>query len=294
MAGRGIVRRPRIFYKVSTMPSLSSYPIRGARRVARFATSGSIRLLKHAGRLGSVGFRLTERHLMYELWGDPPPAGSFVGVSGVYGPRGMTNPSERLLDLSAKLFESARHAPSPLLPDRPVPDSFDYWPGEHYRLLYALAVVVKPRYVVEIGTLTGLSALSMLRGLDSDAHLVTIDILPWDSFPDTVLTAQDFADGRLRQLVGDLTKSEFLASNANLLAAADLIFIDGPKDGKFEPELYRVFEQVGLKEHCLLVYDDIRLWHMLKFWKSIQRPKMDFTSLGHWTGTGLVDWTIPR
>jgi hypothetical protein len=29
---------------------------------------------------------------------------------------------------------------------------------------------------------------------------------------------------------------------------------------------------------------------MLAIWRRIRRPKLDFTSFGHFTGTGLVLW----
>jgi hypothetical protein len=38
------------------------------------------------------------------------------------------------------------------------------------------------------------------------------------------------------------------------------------------------------------MFDDIRLMNLLSIWRGIQRPKMDITSFGHWSGTGLVDW----
>ena len=28
----------------------------------------------------------------------------------------------------------------------------------------------------------------------------------------------------------------------------------------------------------------------LRIWRAIARPKLDVTSFGHWTGTGLVEW----
>ena len=38
------------------------------------------------------------------------------------------------------------------------------------------------------------------------------------------------------------------------------------------------------------VFDDIRQWTMLAIWRAVQRPKLDLTSFGHWSGTGLIDW----
>lgn len=43
----------------------------------------------------------------------------------------------------------------------------------------------------------------------------------------------------------------------------------------------------------ILVFDDIRAWNMLAIWREIRMPKLDLTSFGHWSGTGLVDWTEP-
>src|SRR5271154_191680 len=37
----------------------------------------------------------------------------------------------------------------------------DVWPGEHYKLLAALVGVLTPKIVIEIGTATGMSALTM-------------------------------------------------------------------------------------------------------------------------------------
>ncbi|MGH7312141.1 MAG: hypothetical protein ACREJV_03130 [Candidatus Rokuibacteriota bacterium] len=34
-------------------------------------------------------------------------------------------------------------------------------------------------------------------------------------------------------------------------------------------------------------------WNMLAIWREIRMPKLDVTSFGHWSGTGLVEWTEP-
>ena len=38
------------------------------------------------------------------------------------------------------------------------------------------------------------------------------------------------------------------------------------------------------------MFDDIRLLNMIEQWRALPRPKLDLTSFGHWSGTGLVDW----
>lgn len=46
------------------------------------------------------------------------------------------------------------------------------------RFLKLLALLVRPKLVVEVGTFTGYSALSMAEALDDDARLITCDIDP--------------------------------------------------------------------------------------------------------------------
>jgi hypothetical protein len=33
------------------------------------------------------------------------------------------------------------------------------------------------------------------------------------------------------------------------------------------------------------------LWNMLDIWYHLDKPKLDMTSFGHWSGTGLVQWS---
>ena len=39
----------------------------------------------------------------------------------------------------------------------------------------------------------------------------------------------------------------------------------------------------------LLLIDDVKYFTMYKVWKKIQSPKLDLSSFGHWSGTGIVD-----
>ena len=38
-----------------------------------------------------------------------------------------------------------------------------------------------------------------------------------------------------------------------------------------------------------LILDDIRFNNMFEIWRSIKSPKLDITSIAHWSGTGIVD-----
>lgn len=164
------------------------------------------------------------------------------------------------------------------------------WPGEHYRLLAGLVETLGPELVIEIGTGDGLSALAMKSALPPTGRIVTFDVADWRLSPRTCLRDADFADRRLSHVVGDLADAGVFSRAAALLARADLIFFDGPKDGHFEPALLRRFDTLAFTGEPLLVFDDIRLWNMLGVWRAIARPKLDVTSFGHWCGTGLVQW----
>ena len=197
--------------------------------------------------------------------------------------------SDELVHLA---LEAARRAAGLHLPDvaarcRDERDRrlVELWPGEHYRFLAALVEILRPQVVVEVGTFTGMGSLSMASALQSRARLITFDVLPWDSFPDTLLRESDF--GAIEQRLCDLSDGTTFAEHRALFAEADLLFLDGPKDGRFEPALHRLLTGT-LKREALVVYDDIRLLTMVELWRSIATPKYDATSLGHWTGTGLV------
>jgi hypothetical protein len=144
--------------------------------------------------------------------------------------------------------------------------------------------------VVEIGTETGLSALCLLKYLPADAKLVTFDLIPWQEVPGSYLTPADFADGRLTQVLADLSDPAVFKQHETLFAQADLIFADGPKDGKFEPAFAALLDGVDFTHAPYVLFDDNRDRNMLGFWRELPKPKLDISSFGHWTGTGLALW----
>jgi predicted O-methyltransferase YrrM len=179
----------------------------------------------------------------------------------------------------------------PLLESRDAPKYVHLWPGEHYRLLAALVRLLNPSLVVEIGTYRGHSALAMLPELGRNARIVTMDVIPWAEVPECLLRAEDFEDGRLTQVIADVGDSEEAKRQADLISSADLVFVDAAKDGMLERRILANFDAIGLKDGAVVVFDDIRVWNMLGIWREITRPKLDVTSLGHYSGTGLIDWS---
>jgi predicted O-methyltransferase YrrM len=220
--------------------------------------------------------------------------GEGTDVSGLLPPHeGRGRADDWLVDLALRLIPRSRLAPLLMLEQRGAPAWVSMWPGEHYRLLAGLMLELQPRRVVEIGTFTGLSAIAMIPFLPAGGELVTFDVIPWAAIPDTYLRREDFDDGRLRQILGDLGDRAVARHSVELPRDADLIFLDAAKDGRLEREILSRFEEVGLKPDALVVLDDIRVWNMLTTWRDIPRPKLDLTSFGHYSGTGLIHWTVP-
>lgn len=178
-----------------------------------------------------------------------------------------------------------------LLVNRGAPPIVHVWPGEHYRVLASLVDEVKPKSVIEIGTFTGIGALAILQGLPGSGKLTTVDILPWDRILETFLKEGDFSEGRFEQIVCDLGDAETARRHADLLRGAEIIFIDASKDGVFEKNPIANFSSIRLTPGTLLIFDDIRQWEMIDTWRGIERPKLDTTSFGHFSGSGLVEWS---
>jgi predicted O-methyltransferase YrrM len=201
-------------------------------------------------------------------------------------------PSDRLLDVAQQAIAAARHISMDAVSDRirQGPRWPDVWPGEHYRLLAALVKVTGAQRVVEIGTHTGLGSLALLSELPASGAMVTFDIVPHTSIAAAVLRSDDFADGRLQQVIADITTESGFAAHRETLRDADLIFADAAKDGHQERVFLERFEQAGFTQAPIVIFDDIRLMNMLQIWRDISRPKLDITSFGHWSGTGLVDY----
>jgi predicted O-methyltransferase YrrM len=183
--------------------------------------------------------------------------------------------STDLTDLSQKLSQK------PYYPN--------IWPGEHYKLLSSFVQVLKPSVVIEIGTATGLSALALKKHLPEQGKIFTFDLFSWKNDPKTILKDSDFADGRLVQYVDDLTEEKTLEKHRSILEKASLIFIDAKHDGLVEEKLLKNLEKLSFSSPVYILFDDIRVWTMLKMWREISLPKLDLTSFGHCSGTGIVE-----
>ena len=200
-------------------------------------------------------------------------------------------PSTRLLKLTSEAILCAATIDLSDLMQRPnMPAFLTVWPGEHYTLLAALTQLLRPTVVIEIGTFTGWATLVLRKYLPEGGRIATFDIVPWKELAHTCLQTSDFADGRLVQHVDDLADPAVASRHRTLLASAELIFIDGPHDGPTEYRMLTQLASIPFTTPPLLVFDDIKLPTLLKFWRDLPYAKLDATSFGHWSGTGLAEW----
>jgi predicted O-methyltransferase YrrM len=184
--------------------------------------------------------------------------------------------NDRLDNLSSRIAE----------PEKSFLTTF---PGEHYRLLKAFTQILEPKLAVEIGTYRGLGCLSIKEGLSSDGRLVTYDILPWQEIPGTHLLASDW-DNKMEFRQVDICHPVAAQQEWETLQQAELIFVDAAKDGQMERQFLELFRKIPFKKPPVIVFDDIRFPEMCLIWRDIDSPKLDLTSFGHWSGTGIVHW----
>ena len=149
---------------------------------------------------------------------------------------------------------------------------------EHYALLSHLSwQLERGETVVDVGTFLGFSALALSH--NQNAHVVTYDLenkIPCTSDSLTPLHRHTI-DFRVRNVLPDLSS----------LLQAPLMFLDTNHDGTFEKDF--VHELQRLEYKGIVLCDDIFLNdQMNEFWESITLPKVDLTSVGHWSGTGAI------
>ena len=134
---------------------------------------------------------------------------------------------------------------------------------------------MRPKTVIEIGTVTGLSAPAMQSPLPHNGKIYTFDLIGWERYEGAYLKEKDFADGKIIQYTDNLAKPFSIEKYRAVLEKADLIFIDATHDGKLEEKLLENFEAIHFEKPLLLILDDIRVWTMLRMWRKVKLPKLD-------------------
>jgi hypothetical protein len=153
---------------------------------------------------------------------------------------------------------------------------FDVNFKEHYRLIAYLSTLFDHSHIFDIGTNLGYSALAL--SYHHSNKIISYDIVECKDLNH----AEELSN--IEYLIGDILKDE-------RLLGAPLIMLDTNHDGIFENKLYNYLKANNYKG--LLFLDDIHINQPMRhFWNSISTAKDDITDLGHWSGSGLVDFSL--
>lgn len=174
-------------------------------------------------------------------------------------------------------------------------------PGrEHYFLLASIGIQLQNKKIMELGTHHGRSAYTLNYGnrlKNNQNHIITYDI-------NNIIIKGIFDNTNIDYRIENLFDNENREKNKEFILSSDLIFIDiDPHEGVLEYDMYN-----WLKEHDfqgLILFDDIHLGpghmgvttdnSMQQFWDKIPNEyKIDITSVGHWSGTGLVSFHFEK
>jgi hypothetical protein len=158
-------------------------------------------------------------------------------------------------------------------------DNFKYFNleagKEHYKLLAYLSTVITSKKIIDIGTYFGFSATAF--AYNKDKQIISYDIFDW--IPDDKITIKSAENVQLKVM-------NCLYDIDNIIDT-DLIMIDIDHNGNNELNILDTLRKANYKGLVLL--DDIGLnEEMIKLWNDIPEKKIDISSVGHWSKTGLV------
>lgn len=142
--------------------------------------------------------------------------------------------------------------------------------SEHYKLLAFLSLHFNNSYIYDIGTHIGGSSIALSQNKNNI-------VISYD-----VVDAKEIQNppSNIIYHIGDFMRDEEVLSSP-------LIFIDVDHNGKDEISFHEFFLKNNYKG--IVIWDDIHLNSEMKdFWMSVKNPKLDLTSLGHATGTGMI------
>lgn len=150
-----------------------------------------------------------------------------------------------------------------------------YEEHNHYKLLSYLTMQYNNILMLDVGTRQGHSALSLAQNPNN--KIITYDIdNHWE----------DHGYPNIEFKLLDINKE-----TAENLLKADIIFLDiDPHEGQQETVFYDTLCRINYKG--IVICDDIHLTNgMDNFWNRITTEKYDLTEFGHWSGTGLINFS---
>ena len=163
----------------------------------------------------------------------------------------------------------------------------------HYLFLYALAVSMNAKKVIDLGTASGSSLCAFLSSPNVE-FVDTYDLTSlyenknWVSESSSKIVHRYLENHRTRwkQHLVDLEDLALWKEHLPKFQEADIVLVDTQHLGDFEMLMGQRFIS-SLKSKTIFVWDDIRLSSMFDFWHSLKMSKIDIGGIGHISGTGI-------
>ena len=143
---------------------------------------------------------------------------------------------------------------------------------EHYRLLMHISSLYFNEVLFDIGINKCMSALAL--SYNQFNKIKTFDIVS--------ILPENPKRFNIEYILGDSIEDKDIKNTP-------FIFLDVNHDGIYENIIYKFLKLINW--NGLLMLDDIHLNDEMKeFWNSIEYKKHDITKIGHWSGTGIVEF----
>jgi len=159
-------------------------------------------------------------------------------------------------------------------------DEFSYLKnyGEHYRLLTYISRLYNNELIIDAGTCQGHSCIALAQNPNNS-------VFTYDIYPKDINYITDYYKNVTKKILDINLESELILESSKII----LLDID-PHDGDSEINFYE--KLININFNGILICDDINLNDgMKRFWNYIKKDKYDVTDLGHWSGTGLVNFS---
>jgi hypothetical protein len=149
--------------------------------------------------------------------------------------------------------------------------------NEHYRFLVYVSYLYNNEQLLDLGTAQGHSCLSLSQNQNN--KVITYDIEP-KNHVDFI----KYPNIEVKTL--DINKEDAAIINASKFISLDI----DPHDGEQELVFYKKLIDINYKG--IVICDDININQGMKdFWNSVTHEKYDITEVGHWSGTGLINFS---
>jgi len=146
-----------------------------------------------------------------------------------------------------------------------------------YKLYAYLSNLFNDILIIDVGTFVGNSALAFAN--NERNRVITFDINDHIKNKDHKI----YSKNNIQFKLDNFMKYE------DLIKTSSMMLIDiSPHNGINEQEILDFLAEVEYKG--LLIFDDIAYFKgMISFWNNIKFKKYNISSVGHWSGTGIVD-----